>query len=90
MIQLSDALRLMDEKERGGMPLAFDLKFVSFNKAKQTGGEMMELKGVVKCGAKFSLDKNDMIAVRSVENSHHPIPVHIRLITHFNGDKIFW
>ena len=84
-MSLNDALNLMDQKED-----PFSIKFVTFNKKKQSGGEIIEMPEAVKCGLAVNMMKNGLIGIRHPDNTNHPIPVHIRLITEVNGQKIFW
>ena len=85
MIMLSAALKQM---EHGSAP--FHIRFVTLNKSKDEGGKIIELTKAVKVGAKYSLNNNDMISVKQSDNSNHPYPVHIHLITEFNHNKIFY
>jgi hypothetical protein len=85
MIQLAAALKQM---EHGSEP--FHICFVTHNKSQQTGGKIIELTKAVKVGAKYNLKQNDMISVKQLDNSNHPYPVHIHLITQFNNKKVFY
>jgi hypothetical protein len=83
MITLAAVLKQM---ENGSEP--FHLRFVTFNKSKKEGGKIIELNRAVKVGAKYSLNDNDIIPVKQLDNSNHPYPVHIHLITEFNHIKV--
>lgn len=89
-IHLADALNIADEKDVHGRKKPFAIKWVSFNKSKQEGGEIMELTEAVKVGSTHSQKDNDLIVVKQLHNSHHPMPVHIRLIIEFNGLKVYY
>ncbi len=67
----------------------FQIKFVTYNESKQTGGEFIELKNCFKVGASYNLNENDMISVRQEHNSNHPYPIHIHLIKEFNNQKVY-
>lgn len=85
MITLASALKQMEHCSE-----PFHIRFVTANKAKNEGGKIIELTKAVKVGAKYNLNNNDMIAVKQLDNSNHPYPVHIHLITEFNHNKIFY
>jgi hypothetical protein len=81
-ISLRDALTMMDN----GKP--FHLKAVAFDKTKKKGGHFIELKSVVKVGARYSLKDNDMISVKTPGGDSHPYPIHTHLITEYNHNRI--
>jgi len=82
VIPLRDALLDMDN----GKP--FHIKFVSFNKTLRKGGEFIEVQRASKCTQKYNLKNNDMIAINNINNSAHPYPVHIHLITEYNHQRV--
>lgn len=90
MIGLTDALNIMDEKDLKGVPIPFEIKFVTYDKAKKKGGEIIHLTNAVRCGQKHNMKENSTIGVTQLNNTHHPYAVHIRLILEFNGNKIFY
>lgn len=49
MIRLIDALNLMDEVDREGIPVPFSIKYVTYNRKGKTGGEVVEIERAVKC-----------------------------------------
>jgi hypothetical protein len=81
---LIDALNQMEEKDR-----TFQIKWVSFNKSKNSGGQIMELTHAKRVGAKYNLSNQDMISVKQTGNSNHPYPIHTHLIVEFNNQPIF-
>jgi hypothetical protein len=83
-ISLIDALAQTEDKTKG-----FQMKWISFNKSKKQGGDIMELTNATRAGAKFNLYDNDMIAIKQKGNSNHNYPVHIHLIVEFNHQPIF-
>ena len=83
LIYLTDALNLMNDRDS-----VFSIEFVSLNKSKKTGGELIKIDKATRAGARFNLSEKEMISVRSVDNTNLPYPVHIRLITEFNGQKV--
>ena len=49
MIRLIDALNLMDQKNKEGEPIPFSIKYVTFNRKKKTGGEIIAIEKAPKC-----------------------------------------
>jgi len=82
-ISLSDALKVMDERERNGKPLPFAIKFVERN------GAFVDLKNCVRVGLRQDLHDKGYIGIRILKSAEHVIPAHIRTITKFNGKQIF-
>ena len=48
-IELSKALDLMDQIDEGGKPATFQVKFVTANRIRRTGGEIIEIQNGRKC-----------------------------------------
>ncbi|MCX6267044.1 MAG: hypothetical protein NTW16_06765 [Bacteroidetes bacterium] len=48
-IQLSKALDLMDQLDDDGKPVRFHVKFVTADRIRRTGGEIIEIPSVRKC-----------------------------------------
>lgn len=85
MITLASALKQM---EHGSKP--FHIRFVSYNESKDEGGKFIDLENVVRVGAKYNLNNNDMISVKQSDRTDHPYPIHIHLITEFNHIKVHY
>ena len=83
MIHLNDALAAMKDKQA-----PFAIAFVTCSSDKKTGGEIIRLDNAVECGLPYK--SKQRIGIKQLNNSHHPFAVHIRLITEYNGDKVFW
>lgn len=83
------AIALIDALQQMELPTPFQIKFVTADRAKKTGGKIIELTKAFKVGAKHNQRDNDTITIRQEGNSNHPYPVHIHLITEFNGQKVF-
>ena len=49
MIRLVDALNLMNEMDQEDKPVPFSIKFVTFNRRNDTGGELISIDQAVKC-----------------------------------------
>jgi len=88
---LKDALQMMEESDGiTGDRQTFDVEFITCNREKKTGGEIIRLKGVRKVGSRFHQKKLQMINVQAPGSSYHPFPIHIRLILRVNNEKIYW
>lgn len=81
-ISLIDALDITEDKRQ-----SFQIKFISFNKDKKTGGDVIELPRAHRMGAKFNLSKQDMLSVS--QDRGHPYPVHAHLILEVNHQSVF-
>ncbi len=83
-----DGLRLISSLNEKGERVPFDIQAFSCDTTKETGGELIDLKGVVKCGLPYSMKDNFSIGVRLTGSSEHPTAIHCRLITKINGQQI--
>ena len=83
-IALPDALNQMEDKSK-----TFSIKWVSYNRDKNTGGKIISLDRAIRAGAKYNLKDQDMIVVKQQGNSNHPYPIHTHLIVEFNNQPIF-
>jgi hypothetical protein len=81
-ISLIDALAITEDDSQD-----FQIKFVTYNKSKGTGGQIIELKNCKRVGANFNLSAHDMISV--IQKHGHPYPIHTHLITEVNNQPIF-
>ena len=81
---LRDALTVMQDKS-----LPFQIKFVTLDVKRKTGGEILELTNAVKVGSKrVDMKANDLINIKQLGNTNHPHYVHVHLITEFNHQTI--
>lgn len=83
MIHLNDALNIMSERDK-----PFNLKFVTCDLEKNTGGEIIEMTDALRCGLPY--ESKQRIGVKLQNEVGHPIAVHQKLIIEFNGEKVFW
>lgn len=83
-ISLSDALQITEDAQR-----PFSISYVSFDKTRKKGGEIIHLSNAARVGASHNMKWNDTISVKQLGNDHHPHAVHIHLITEINGQEIF-
>ena len=56
-IRLWDVLEIMDSMDGHGKPVRFQLKYVTADKTKGTGGEIIELKDACKCSVRTKQGK---------------------------------
>jgi hypothetical protein len=75
-IRLSEVLDHMDMLDGDGNPVAFDIKFVTADEKRNTGGQIISLQGVKKCVGKRdgkviydTRPKNELNVV--TKNPHH-------------------
>ena len=85
---LTDAMRLIVDAEANGLPVPFDIRVMTCNREKKTGGEFLEMKGVVKTGLPFNCSDKFMFGIKVPESGAKPIAVHGRLITKINEQTI--
>ena len=90
VIKLNQALALMDVKDKEGRPNFFSISFFTYNKKEKTGGELKVIPKATKCGMKFNMNENSVVGIQPEEKDSHPIAVHMRLITQFNGQKVIY
>lgn len=76
------------DAEANGLPVPFDIKFVTCNQEKKTGGDFMEMKKVVKTGLPYNCSDKFMFGIKVPESGAKPIAIHGRLITRINDQPI--
>lgn len=84
MISLLDALQITENNT-----VPFGIKFVSFDRTRKTGGEIIELTNAVRTGASHNMKANDTISVKQIGMDRHPYTVHIHLIKEINNQEVF-
>lgn len=82
-ITLNDALDITAKAE------PFQIKFVTFDKSRKQGGDIIELPSAQRVGASHNMKANDTISVKQLHNDNHPYPVHTHLIIEVNKQKVF-
>jgi hypothetical protein len=77
-IRLWDVLEIMDAVDTDGKPIRFQIKFVTADRFKKTGGEIIELKDATKCSIRtrkgeeiFPERKNVADSDRIAKNPNH-------------------
>lgn len=82
MIQLNAAL----DEMKNGVP--FQIRFVTYNKTTDKGGEIINIDKAILCGTRKNVSQSDVVSVKNSDGSGHPFLVSIYLITAFNNKKI--
>lgn len=80
-ISLIDGLSITEDKRQ-----SFTIKYVKYNDAKKTGGQIIELPRAYRGGSAYKLEKQDMISVIQDGRSY---PVHTHLILEINKQAIY-
>lgn len=80
---LREALAITEDPER-----PFSIDYVSVDKTRRTGGEIIKLPAVVRVGASHNRKQNDTIVVKPTDRAEHPYTVHIHLITRINNIEV--
>lgn len=83
------AITLQDALDITAKPAPFQIKFVTLDKQRKKGGEIIELTEAQRVGASYNMRANDMISVKQLNNTNHPYPVHTHLIIEVNKQKVF-
>lgn len=87
-MNLTDGMRMIVDAEANGLPVPFDIKVLTCNREKKTGGDWLTMKGVVKTGLPFNCSDKFMFGIKVPDSGGKPIAVHGRLIAEINGQKI--
>lgn len=83
-ISLFDALQITEDYTR-----PFSIKFVALDKARKTGGQIIELNNAIRAGASHSMKRNDTVSVKILGARRHPYIIHTHLILEVNKQEIF-
>ena len=77
-VRLKDVISQMDSLDGEGKPMAFDMKFVTADKKRGTGGEIINVKGARKCVGKRNDEvifdqrpRTDALVESVSRNPHH-------------------
>lgn len=89
MLELKDALRQLDRMDYRDGNGTFSIVFMTCNRDKKAGGEMIELDEANRCGLPPTCKDHEMRGVRCAETGKK-YAVHNRLMFRFNGEEIFW
>ncbi len=106
MILLKDALQMMEERDHRNWPIPFSITFVTYDKERQTGGEIITLNNVVLAKNRLVADKKATGRTTSKNapanqwqnatrnfyllDSQQIRKANIRLLTHFNNQPIVY
>lgn len=89
-IHYADAIQQTKQRDETGRPVPFSIRFVTFDKKRKQGGEIIELDNAVRTGLQANTVEHQLIGVKQLHNSHHPYSVHTRLITMLNDKKVYY
>jgi hypothetical protein len=90
MISLKEAMDLTRKKELNGRLVPFDLVFVTFNRKKNKGGQIIRLQNCVRVSLSHNMKANGTMGVKQLDSDNHVYAVHPRLIVEFNHEKVFY
>jgi hypothetical protein len=106
MLRLKDALKLMDRLDHRGKPIPFALQFITADRKRDSGGELMDIQGGILSKHNkllplhmrrvdgFGGSKKPASYENQTRNVQSPdgsiMTVHIRLIKKFNDQIIIW
>lgn len=83
MIALHDALVKMDEKDRNGKPIRFNLDYI-----KISTGEVVKYRNITKTGLRHNMKDQRTVGIKFITGETKALK--IRLIKTFNGEYVFW
>lgn len=86
---MQEVVREMDRNDEQGNPVPFSVMFVSCDRTKKSGGEIIMLRNVTKCGLPYSCKENEMRGLRD-PLTKKVTPVHLRLIVEFNNERVHY
>lgn len=89
MISLEEAKKIMDRAEYGKSKESFAISFLSCNRDKKTGGEMVTIINAQKHGLKQRPGYRYMVGIYDLNSNRHNA-AHERLIFKINGQEVFW
>lgn len=85
---LEQAFRIMDNVDARGAAVPFSASWVTADKNRRTGGKVMRMNNLVRCGAQHHLQRNRQIAVKRADGKGHPYPIHLRLLMRVNNEVV--
>lgn len=103
-ILLKEVLNEIDRTDEQGHPVSFNMKFVTADRKRRTGGEIIEANNVHKCitirnnkvvyDSRPHVSRNPHHFTNATRNIIFPNgqirKVHIRLIIEFNNQRVLW
>jgi hypothetical protein len=103
MIQSKEALQIMEKKNHKGEAIPFSIEFVTYDKAKKAGGDIIRLENVIlaknqrgtprelnKTGSKTANHYTNATRNLYIKTSGQIRKCHIRLITEINGKTVIF
>jgi len=89
MIELKLALREIDKKDFRDGNGNFSIVFLTANRDKRTGGELIHLQNANRCGLPPTCKGHEMRGIKD-NVTEKKYAVHNRLIFQLNNEDIFW
>jgi len=89
MLDLNEALKDMKTKDYRDGGGTFSIAFITCNRDKRTGGDIISIKNAHSCGLPPKCKGHEMRGVKDMDTGK-PYAVHNRLIIEYNGHEIFW
>jgi hypothetical protein len=71
-----------------GKPRAFDITFVTCDRNRKRGGEVIELKDAIRVRPPGYQEELGKITVSTLHNDHHPTSIDPYLILFINGEQV--
>lgn len=87
-MDLTAALSTTSKRDSNGMPVPFDIEFISLDRTRTKPSRHMRMSQVVRTGAAHNLIRAGQIGVKPADGSSHQVPVHVRLIMRINGEVV--
>lgn len=88
-IEIKDVLTDMKTKDYRDGGKTFSIKFMTCNREKKTGGDIIELKTAHQCGLPPNCKGHEMRGIKDMETGK-PYAVHNRLMLEYDGQEIYW
>ncbi|MGY4385642.1 hypothetical protein ACVWYN_002688 [Pedobacter sp. UYP24] len=89
MIELKLALRAIDKMDYRDGTESFSIVFLTADRTRKTGGEMIVLESANKCGLPPGCKDHEMRGIKDNETGKR-YAIHNRLIFQFNKQDIYW
>lgn len=90
MISLKNALREIAKKDYRDGNGVFSILFLTCNRTKKTGGELVEIKNACQCGLPSNYGNlNEMRGIMDMDTGKKTA-VHNRLIFQINNEEVYW
>lgn len=89
MLRLKEAFELMRKSDQKAENIPFSISFFTYDRKTRQGGKRIDLEKCRIVPLAHNMRENDTIGIRA-EGAEHDYTVHVRLITHVNGERVTW